>query len=1520
MSKKTGIHAFFGPAENKVPKVTPYTSSTSSTPTSTGSHAFFGPAETKVPKVTPYTSSTSSTSTPVASPLVTVRKVAKAAPSLLTPPSTPTLTPLTSTPNISVQMDNEIDDDIWPPPPPPCSSMEFDDDEEPTSVSDANLAVAQFLQDHVHNKSTTKETELNIGWDMEEPPTIEFLRSTYLNWKKETKSTEELSLLSKSKQGKWKMKLSCKAVKTWTSNFPWIQFITVDGFNAGALCKVCRNIDSEEFQSYKTYSLNKSKGKWVTVPFVHWGDLTEAAKKHEFGYHYEKTGVTEIKELRKKIVEDGTAHIPSTFHMQIHMKNVTKEKAMTTKNTVVDSIKKSEKYAQTRQEVNEMAYEKTISLLHRTIKRRDSPFASLKDAIKFQRDVMGNDFFSVVLRHIDANKDNGVSHRLISEMVDSTFDAVNLAIYKEMCAGLVEGESIVFGSSIDTGTKVKKSKNYAGVGVKYFSYEEQNNITRGIGFLKTPRKDGIHLLQALKDTFERFNKQIERLHNELGDDLFPVHLRPLPSLQFENMDSMSVDGALISKDKMINKRVLACNPRTIVTWCADHRVNLTISDGLADERIQECYDVCVKLFDLTNASSRTEDLFLRCQESTGESSQFKAKNAVCLGDRPMHRWESSQKFNTKVMKLILSVEAYLAEIKVQKIANNAKQTKIYPAHYIARKFMKPYFLVTLAMETDVLDILVSFIKNTEFSDSDLINFLDESENVTLDLMDLKFEKGHTNAIINRITKGDLQHIEGGGNDLDVDEWKSIFTQTKSIYVENWKRRFSDGTDGTNLSMYLIFSVSKFRKVVGKNLERWELFASEYTDKLVNYFCKEVSFTATYPEDLGKTFVACPIGEEEELRTQVKQYCREVSRHYMDINPETQEVWKTKEMLCNMLCKDTPVWLLRNSILHRIMMSYMSLMFESADNERIMSSHTLLDSKLNQASKPKRVEQMVVIHKESASWKLFDAKAALLLWRMSKSRKVSLPPMRKKDLFQKDKSMIKTIGVIKKAHNDRLEAWKKKFAVSHDADVDADRTINSDSDENEDENEDEIEKKDDAFNKNAAEEDGYESDEIGDIHIDAESSDEDDKGNETVINNQDGAEFSEVEDENEAKAKQEDEFGSNTSEVDKGEESKDDEMVSALEEKVVESRKQEEKRRGKEEMRNQDGKEKEIKQKAKNQTKKKGVSKSKGVRNQDGKEKEIKQKAKNQTKKKGVSKGKLFRKSMFLKKTVQPSDSEKVNVTERKRKESIDNLGSSFGKKEKREVYNDVGVQLKKLHKCYSDPEPAMQLTLIRQYYETEIDTLISCTPVYDKCKTDELATALIPEDVVLPFCNPVAVKTHGNGNCLFNACSIFLIGNDSANGLLRLMTSIEFYGNAHKYSVDHKSIAETAKSIRRNPHLLFPDILSNDGGQDNWYKNGVAESAIRAEAIRTSVNYTYSCLGSVMALASVIKRPIHSLYPNVKYSLRDLFNRVIEPVSQETYTEAFHVLWTRIGKLDDRRGAIFVPDHFVPVIDNNFTA
>ena len=71
------------------------------------------------------------------------------------------------------------------------------------------------------------------------------------------------------------------------------------------------------------------------------------------------------------------------------------------------------------------------------------------------------------------------------------------------------------------------------------------------------------------------------------------------------------------------------------------------------------------------------------------------------------------KFEQKILKLLQSTQAFLAEIKERGWSKNPKQTIIYPANWLMKKFPHVNYLVTLAVEADVLEILVNFIQQTE---------------------------------------------------------------------------------------------------------------------------------------------------------------------------------------------------------------------------------------------------------------------------------------------------------------------------------------------------------------------------------------------------------------------------------------------------------------------------------------------------------------------------------------------------------------------------------------------------------------------------------------------------------------------------------------------------------------------------------------------------------------------------------------------------------------------------------------
>lgn len=89
-------------------------------------------------------------------------------------------------------------------------------------------------------------------------------------------------------------------------------------------------------------------------------------------------------------------------------------------------------------------------------------------------------------------------------------------------------------------------------------------------------------------------------------------------------------------------------------------------------------------------------------------------------------------------------------------------------------------------------------------------------------------------------------------------------------------------------------------------------------------------------------------------------------------------------------------------------------------------------------------------------------------------------------------------------------------------------------------------------------------------------------------------------------------------------------------------------------------------------------------------------------------------------------------------------------------------------------------------------------PNYKDFSRDDLATSLIPEDVTAEVDNQlVALSTTGNGDCLFNASSIMLFGNESVAALLRLLVAGELYFN-HSFYADHEAFTET---ITSNPEL-----------------------------------------------------------------------------------------------------------------------
>ena len=183
-------------------------------------------------------------------------------------------------------------------------------------------------------------------------------------------------------------------------------------------------------------------------------------------------------------------------------------------------------------------------------------------------------------------------------------------------------------------------------------------------------------------------------------------------------------------------------------------------------------------------------------------------------------------------------------------------------------------------------------------------------------------------------------------------------------------------------------------------------------------------------------------------------------------------------------------------------------------------------------------------------------------------------------------------------------------------------------------------------------------------------------------------------------------------------------------------------------------------------------------------------------------------------------------------------------------------------------------------------------------------------------------RTIGQGNCLFNACSIALLGDETIANSLRCLTAIELYTNCSYYA--NHPLIEIKHSIGafQNISNAFAMCISNEslissGGKDRCL-------AVRDEAAYISKNYQPSSFICEMALSSVIGRKIEAYYPTKntsdldveKNSLETMFNCTINPRDSSLQGHVIHILrcaelpfnFAQTRKIPDHK------NHFVPLL------
>ena len=115
-------------------------------------------------------------------------------------------------------------------------------------------------------------------------------------------------------------------------------------------------------------------------------------------------------------------------------------------------------------------------------------------------------------------------------------------------------------------------------------------------------------------------------------------------------------------------------------------------------------------------------------------------------------------------------------------------------------------------------------------------------------------------------------------------------------------------------------------------------------------------------------------------------------------------------------------------------------------------------------------------------------------------------------------------------------------------------------------------------------------------------------------------------------------------------------------------------------------------------------------------------------------------------------------------------------------------------------------TQIQTSYTTPIDTSQVGSVKMPHTLVDEMARSLLPENKMYSEIQPI--KTTGDGNCLFNAASKSVCGNERMASELRLQTSFELINNQEFYS-NHPAVIDLENYGLKHLYmmLLFLIIL-----------------------------------------------------------------------------------------------------------------
>ena len=147
-------------------------------------------------------------------------------------------------------------------------------------------------------------------------------------------------------------------------------------------------------------------------------------------------------------------------------------------------------------------------------------------------------------------------------------------------------------------------------------------------------------------------------------------------------------------------------------------------------------------------------------------------------------------------------------------------------------------------------------------------------------------------------------------------------------------------------------------------------------------------------------------------------------------------------------------------------------------------------------------------------------------------------------------------------------------------------------------------------------------------------------------------------------------------------------------------------------------------------------------------------------------------------------------------------------------------------------------------------------------RSEESQQDFLPQSLVPPDVPP-------NLNCLYHAISVSFVGSMEYSIILRMLTVIESFENAHYYAY-HPRFREALESGSPFGDATVFMLALKESGMAEWERSNNRVSAIQNEAIGEWSSIMHISIMHIMALSTVMGRPIFTIYPSCSKAIRPL--------------------------------------------------